>query len=167
MYNLEMPAKRGIKYKTISLGQTKKLAAFLAEEILKQKKPKTKNAVILALTGDLGSGKTAFVQGFLRAAGIKKRIISPTFILMRKIKIPIRRSADKIRISKTAYHIDCYRIQEPEELAALGLKKIFKNQANIVFIEWAERIKKLLPENAIWLKFKHGPKENVRLIEIA
>lgn len=166
MYNLEMPAKRGIKYKTVSLGQTKKLAAFFAKEILGEKNPKVKNAVALALSGDLGSGKTSFVQGFLRAAGVKKRITSPTFILMRKFQIPIRRPADKVRIFKTAYHIDCYRIQEPEELSVLGLRGIFQNPKNIVLIEWAERIKKLLPKNAVWLKFKHGEKENIRLIEI-
>lgn len=162
MYNFEVSVKRNLKYKTFSLSQTKKLAGFLAEEILKQKSPKIKNAAVLALTGDLGSGKTAFVQGFLRAAGIKKGIISPTFILMRKFQIP----SSKMKIFKTAYHIDCYRIQKPNELSALGLKEVLKNPENIVLIEWAERIKKILPKNAVRLKFKHGPRENTRLIEI-
>lgn len=159
MYNLEMPANRGIKYKTVSSGQTKELASFLAEEILKKKNLKTKNAMVFALTGDLGSGKTSFVQGFLKAAGVKKKITSPTFVIAKNYKL-------KTKNYKTAYHIDCYRVQKSNELLALGLKKIFQNSENIVLIEWAEKIKKLLPKNIIWLKLRHGPKENIRLIEI-
>ena len=135
--------------KTFSVAQTKNLARLLYKEISK-KRLKTKGALIIALSGDLGSGKTTFVQGFLRAAGIKKKITSPTFVLVKRFK--------------NIYHIDCYRIRQARELIKLGLKEVFKNPQNIVLIEWAEKIKRILPKDAIWIKFKHGGKINERTI---
>jgi tRNA threonylcarbamoyl adenosine modification protein YjeE len=67
--------------KTFSAKQTKDIACLLYKEISKRRF-KTKGALIFALTGVLGSGKTTFIQGFLKAAGIKKRIASPTFIII-------------------------------------------------------------------------------------
>ena len=52
------------------------------------------------------------------------------------------------------YHIDCYRIRKPKEILDLGFKEIISNPENIVAIEWADRIKKILPKNALVLKFK-------------
>ena len=145
-------------YKTISSKQTKKLAGFLAQKVLKSRL-KQKNALILALVGDLGSGKTTFVQGFLRGLGIKKKITSPTFVLI-KGYMP---HASNFR---NVYHIDCYRIKKADELLKLGLKEILENPKNIVLIEWAEKIKRILPKSTIWIKFEHGVKENIRSIRI-
>ncbi len=135
---------------------------------------KRKNALILALSGNLGSGKTTFVQGFLRAAGIRRKITSPTFVLIKNYKL-------KTENYKRAYHVDCYRINSdaqrgrspdlaerrgnPKELSGLGLKEILNNPENIVLIEWPERIKKILPKDLIWIKFKHGEKENKRILK--
>jgi tRNA threonylcarbamoyladenosine biosynthesis protein TsaE len=129
--------------------ETKKFAGLLAKNLLKRPK-KSKTALILALTGDLGSGKTTFIQGICRAAGIKKHITSPTFIIFRRFK--------------NIYHIDCYRFQKPQELLKLGFKEIISNPKNIALIEWAEKIKKFLPKNVIWIKFNYGEKENERII---
>ena len=96
---------------------------------------KKKNALILALSGNLGSGKTTFIQGFLRAAGIRRKITSPTFVLIKNYKIQTENY-------KRVYHIDCYRIKKSKELLDLGLKEILNNPENIVLIEWPERIKK-------------------------
>ncbi len=144
-------------YKTISSKQTKKLAGLLAAEILKSRL-KQKNALVLALSGDLGAGKTTFVQGFLRGLSIKQKITSPTFVLIKSYKLRIKSHY------KNVYHIDCYRIKKAEELLELNLKEIIKKSQNIVLIEWPERVKKVLPKNTIWLKFKHGEKENIREI---
>ena len=119
---------------------------------------KRKNALILALSGNLGSGKTTFVQGFLRAAGIRRKITSPTFVLIKNYKIQTENY-------KRVYHIDCYRIKKSKELLDLGLKEILNNPENIVLIEWPERIKKILPKDLIWIKFKHGEKENKRILK--
>ncbi|NCO15556.1 MAG: tRNA (adenosine(37)-N6)-threonylcarbamoyltransferase complex ATPase subunit type 1 TsaE, partial [Parcubacteria group bacterium] len=67
---------------------------------------------------------------------------------------------------KQAYHIDCYRIKKADELLKLGLREVLENPQNIVLIEWAEKIKKILPKNFVWLKFEHGPKENIRVIRL-
>ena len=130
---------------------TQRLAAQLAKKILRSN--------VLALTGDLGAGKTTFVQGFLRALGIKGRIMSPTFLIFKPYEI-------KSKVYKKAYHVDCYRLHKPSDITKLGFKKILKNPENIVLIEWAEKIKKILPKNIVWINFFHGKKENERVIEI-
>jgi tRNA threonylcarbamoyladenosine biosynthesis protein TsaE len=121
-----------------NLNDTKKLAKDVAEKIRKTKK--NKSAIIIALQGDLGAGKTTFVQFFAKTVGIKNKLTSPTFVLMKKYK--------------NLYHIDCYRIRDAKDILALDFKEIISIPQNIVLIEWAEKIKKILPKNAIWLKFK-------------
>ena len=105
-----------------------------------------KRGQTLALTGDLGSGKTTFVQGFAEGLGHIGRIISPTFILMRKYDLP----------DGDFYHVDLYRFEDnvEKEVENIGLRDIWGNKDNIVVIEWAEKIKNLLPENTKWLKFE-------------
>src|SRR3989344_1291607 len=142
---------------TTSSKKTKEAARSLVEKVLK--KPAGNSALIIALTGDLGAGKTTFVQGFCRGIGVKKRITSPTFVLVKSYKLKTK-SYDKI------YHIDCYRLTS-EELAALNFQEIINNPQNIILIEWAEKIKKILPKkNAIWLKFDYGEKDNERNINL-
>lgn len=141
--------------------QTQKIVGILAGEILKTK-IKSKNALVFALSGNLGSGKTTFAQGFLRGLGIKKKITSPTFVLIKNYELRITNYGNYKRI----YHIDCYRVKKSADLTALGLKEILKNPENIVLIEWPERIKRALPKNTIWLKFKHGEEESVRYIRV-
>ncbi|MEK7451626.1 MAG: tRNA (adenosine(37)-N6)-threonylcarbamoyltransferase complex ATPase subunit type 1 TsaE [Patescibacteria group bacterium] len=145
-------------YKTFSAGQTKKMAGLLAKNAVKFRRL-NKSALVLALAGELGAGKTAFAQGFLKGIGVKKKIASPTFVLIKNYKL-------KIKNYKLAYHIDCYRIHKPEELLRLGLKEILNNSQNIVLIEWPERIKKILPKNSVWLKFEHAEKINERKITL-
>lgn len=150
-----------MKFITKSQNQTKKLGEKIAKDILK-KYQKTNSAVVLKLIGELGSGKTTFLQGFAKGLGIKGNITSPTFILMKKYPIlPICAKKDsRIFTDKNLckfinfYHIDCYRIQKPKEILALGLKEIILNNKNIVAIEWADRILKLLPKNSILIKFE-------------
>lgn len=112
---------------------------------------------IFGLVGELGSGKTTFVQAFLRALGVRGRILSPTFIIIKPYTLHLKPSA-------IAYHIDCYRIKKPGEFLKLGLKKILADKENIVLIEWAEKIKRYLPPKTVWLEFKHGRKEKERII---
>jgi tRNA threonylcarbamoyladenosine biosynthesis protein TsaE len=132
-------------YLTTHSLQTKKLGEKLAKEILKTKSKK--KAVIVGLEGDLGSGKTTFLQGFAKGLGIKEKILSPTFIIMKKFKIKVSRF-------KNFYHIDCYRISKPKEILNLGFKKIISNPKNIIAIEWADQIKEILPKNTLILKFE-------------
>ncbi len=121
---------------TKSSRETKELGKKLAASL--------KGGEILALSGELGSGKTTFVQGFAEGLGIEGRIISPTFILMRKY-------------GKNFYHIDLYRLQEniENEVKSLGIEDVWSNPRNIVVIEWAEKIKKIVPKNVKWIKFEN------------
>jgi len=132
---------------TNSSSQTNRIGMILAQEIAKSKLKKA--TFVLALQGELGSGKTTFLQGFAKGLGIKEKILSPTFVIMRKFKI-----RKKTRDFKNFYHIDCYRIKKPKEILDLGFKEIISNPRNIVAIEWADRIKKILPKNKLVLKFK-------------
>jgi len=129
------------KYITYSATQTKNLGKRISQKILK-----SKDAVIISLKGELGSGKTTFVQGLATGLGIKDKILSPTFVLMKKYKIPDTK--------KQFYHIDCYRIKKAPDLSALNLEKLFLNPQNIIAIEWAERIERILPQDTIVLNFK-------------
>lgn len=144
-------------YITKNPSQTKKLGEKLAKEIL-NKKPK--RAVVIALIGELGGGKTTFLQGFAKGLGVKEKILSPTFVIMRKFKI----CADSPQFL-SFYHIDCYRIQNPKEILMLGFRKIISDQQNIVAIEWADKTEKIMPKDALWVKFQFIDK-NKRKITI-
>ena len=133
------------KYTSGSDIETKAIAAKLA---------KSTEARVFALSGELGAGKTTFVQGFAEALGIKEKIISPTFVLIRQHKIPCSK--------KTLYHIDLYRI---DDISNIGLEEILSNPDNIVLIEWAEKIENILPENALKINITKS-EENQRLITI-
>ncbi len=143
------------EYLTINSAQTKKIGEELAKKIIK--KPLKKGAVIIGLEGDLGGGKTTFIQGFAKGLGIKEKILSPTFVILKRFRIP--------KQENMFYHIDCYRVEKPGELLFLGLKEIISNSQNIVVIEWVEKVRKILPKKIILIKFKFIDK-NKRKISI-
>ncbi|MDO8639476.1 MAG: tRNA (adenosine(37)-N6)-threonylcarbamoyltransferase complex ATPase subunit type 1 TsaE [bacterium] len=140
-----------LKYITKSILQTKSVGRDLVKKITKNKSQK--KAAVLGLTGNLGGGKTTFVQGFAKGLGITEKILSPTFVIMRKFKIPLSNAGKPNSYFKTFYHIDCYRIKHPKEILDLGFKKILADPESIIAIEWAENVKKLLPKNTLWLHF--------------
>lgn len=84
---------------------------------------------VFLLKGDLGSGKTTFVQGLAQGLGIKQRVISPTFIFIRKYKGPF-------------YHVDLYRIKDAKDVENIGLLEILEDKNSIVAVEWAEKLRK-------------------------
>jgi len=123
---------------TNSSSATQKLGEDLAKDILKR--GAKKQALVLGLTGNLGGGKTTFMQGFAKGLGIKDKILSPTFVIMKHFG--------------NFYHIDCYRINKPEEILELGFEKIIADPKNIVAVEWPEKIKKFLPQDTIYIGFE-------------
>ena len=129
--------------------KTKRIGENLARKIL-QNKSGRKKALVLGLIGDLGGGKTTFLQGFAKGFGIRERILSPTFVIMKKFQLfncPIVQLLN-------FYHIDCYRIQKPKEILALGWKEIINNPQNIIAVEWADKIKRHLPKDKIMITFE-------------
>lgn len=142
-----------ITYQSYSSTETKKFGKELAKEIIKSKP--AKKAVIVALTGELGGGKTTFAQGFAAGLGVRGKIQSPTFILMRNTEIGKRNFV----------HIDACRIKNSNELIELGFKQIIADARNIILVEWADKLKNILPKEMIRLEFEHGRNENHRVIK--
>jgi len=124
---------------TNSARQTKKLGELLTLEL--------KGGGIIALQGNLGSGKTTFTQGLLKGLKVKGPYTSPTFVVIKNYKLK----------TKNVYHIDAYRVTA-KDILNLGWKEIINDNppaaGNIVIIEWADRIKKIIPWDSLWIKFE-------------
>lgn len=133
----------------------------LGESFVKSFKKKTgEKAIIVALEGDLGGGKTTFVQGMAVGLGAKEQITSPSFVLIKKYGIRNSRSRINSLRGKQGlgirnfYHIDCYRLKKPWQLQELGLEEIINDPKNLVVIEWAERVEEILPKDKSVIKFE-------------
>ena len=111
--------------------------------------PATQGACVLALSGDLGAGKTALTQALGRALGVTQKIPSPTFLVMRSY------AATHPRFKKLV-HIDAYRLDDPRELEQLGFRVLLKEPGVLIAIEWASRVAALLPRDAVHLSLKPG-----------
>lgn len=135
----------------------------IAAEFLKKIKPLKSRAVVIGLEGELGAGKTTFVKGVAMALGIRKNITSPTFLIIRSYNI-LPGSQKKFN---KLFHIDAYRLVALDELLKLGFKEIIRDPRNIVLVEWADKIKKIMPKKTIWIKLSHGKKETERTIKIS
>ncbi len=101
----------------------------------------------IALYGGLGTGKTTFIQGLGEALGIKKRILSPTFVFLRSYSI------NKGRLKKF-HHIDLYRLDRKENVESIGLKEILEDKDALVAIEWPEKVENLLPKNVVKIRLE-------------
>lgn len=117
--------------------ETKKIAEDLAKTL--------KGGEIFVLSGDLGAGKTTFIQGIATGLGIKENITSPTFVLMK-----IYKGRDNLNL----VHLDCYRASSPEAILDLGLKELTQDSRNILAVEWGEKISEILPPDSIEIKFE-------------
>lgn len=110
---------------------------------------------IVVLSGELGSGKTKFVQGILKYFGLEDEISSPTFTIVNEYH------AEQINI----YHFDVYRLEDVDEFYAMGGEEYFEN--GICFIEWGEMIESILPSNYIKITFKKNDEnEEYRELQI-
>lgn len=119
---------------------------------------KDKRAIVFALQGEMGTGKTQFTKGLAKAMGIKEVVTSPTFALENDY------IAGKINLA----HFDAWRMQDSGELKALGFEDLIKNKS-VVSIEWAEKVAdeiRKFDEEAlvIWVKIEYGKGENDRVI---
>lgn len=131
--------------KTVSknLSETHKIAAQFLESL-----EKNDTATVVALEGDLGSGKTAFSQACGKILGVEEGMVSPTFVIMKIYEIDFHGF-------KKLIHIDAYRLEKESELLHLGWEEILKDPENLVFIEWPENVSGIIPKHAkrISLKF--------------
>lgn len=123
---------------TNSEKETKKLAQEFAAKVT--------YPTVLALYGELGSGKTTFIQGLALGLGITKRILSPTFILHRQFEFGQNHNF---------HHLDLYRLKDNQTEDHLGLTELFQDSNSIVAIEWPEKIENLLPKNTVRIYFEY------------
>ena len=137
-----------MEFITASAAETQKLAADLIKK-LAAKTTRGALVLVLGLVGELGAGKTTFIQGLAKALGVKERVLSPTFVLMKHFNILAFKHFNNF------YHIDCYRVNNPQEMETLGFREILKNPENLVVVEWAEKIRKILPADTVWIEFEH------------
>jgi len=142
---IDVPA---IELHTHSPAETQALAARIAAAL----PPET---VLLPLTGELGGGKTTFVQGLARALGITRTVASPSFLLMKEYA----EGARPLR------HVDLYRIAAAQELVPLGLLEDI-TESTVVVVEWADRVVLELHAPVVALHFAAGENENSRVITV-
>jgi len=111
---------------------------------------------VVALIGELGTGKTQFIGGVCRGLGATLPATSPTFTIINEYPAPFG----------AVIHVDLYRITSLREIAELGLEEYF-SERTVCLIEWAEKLEGLLPPGARLLHFYHGGTERERVIEIS
>jgi len=112
---------------------------------------KIKPGSIIALVGDLGTGKTIFTKGIAKALGVKdyEYVNSPSFVLLKEYR-PTRRTSQKTPL----YHFDLYRLDSSLDLESVGYEEYFYSKG-ISVVEWADRAMDILPYKYILVKFKH------------
>jgi tRNA threonylcarbamoyladenosine biosynthesis protein TsaE len=108
----------------------------------------------VAIQGEMGAGKTTFVQALLRELGIEHPDGSPTYAIVHEYVT---------KLGKKAFHLDCYRIENERDLAQLGLDELFEENAYF-FVEWPDKIENILPEHANWLYIRCEPEGELREI---
>lgn len=107
---------------------------------------------VLALIGDLGTGKTALTSYVAEALGIKRRVNSPTFTIVKEYtdgRMPL-------------YHFDVYRVSDPDELFNIGIDEYFFGEG-VCIVEWADLISDILPENTKYIYLAYGENEGERV----
>lgn len=135
-----------MKYVTNGEGETEDLGAWLAGRL--------SPGAVIAFTGDLGAGKTAFTRGLARGLGITDRVTSPTFTIVNEYeggRMPL-------------FHFDMYRLGSSDELFDIGWED-YLARGGVCAVEWSERVEEALPEDAVTVSFARCPEEeNWRVI---
>uniref|UniRef100_A0A7C4M0K5 tRNA threonylcarbamoyladenosine biosynthesis protein TsaE n=1 Tax=candidate division CPR3 bacterium TaxID=2268181 RepID=A0A7C4M0K5_UNCC3 len=146
------------KFISHSKEETQKIATEFAKTL--------KGGEVLCFYGNLGSGKTTFIQALAEALGVKENVTSPTYVLIKKYKTANKKIiTSKKVVAKNFqfpisnfqffYHMDAYRLSDPQEALDLGLEEIWSDPNNIIAIEWADKISDILPEKRMDLCFEH------------
>lgn len=116
---------------------------------------KLKPGDVIALIGDLGTGKTTLTKSIAEGLGITEMITSPTFTIVQEY------SSGRLPL----YHFDVYRISDPEEMYELGYEEYFFGQG-VCVVEWADQIEELIPEGSIVIRIEYGENEEERIYNI-
>ena len=128
--------------------QTREFGLKLAEQL--------KPGSVVALIGDLGTGKTALTKYIAEGLGVKQMITSPTFTIVQEYhdgRLPL-------------YHFDVYRVNDVEDMFEIGCEEYFFGNG-VCIVEWADLIEEILPEEAICIRIQYGSKDGERIYEIS
>lgn len=141
-----METTQAVEIITHSSEETQKAGVALAKSL--EKEPiKAGRALVIAMEGDLGAGKTTFIQGFAQGLGIKENVLSPTFVIQKDFVLSLKNYTN-------LYHIDAYRLKNSAELLELGFEDVIKGPKNIIVIEWADKVRSILPGDIIIINFE-------------
>ncbi len=135
-----------VVFKTNSPSSTQQLGKMLTNYL--------HDSDVICLSGDLGSGKTAFAQGIAQGLKVVEPVTSPTYTVM-----------NIYHGTKIVFHFDLYRLKYPQELEDIGFAE-YTNSGGIVLIEWPDNYVEYLPEEYIWVHITPGSAENERIIRI-
>lgn len=134
----------GVMEKEIkNLDELREYGQIFVDGLIKQ----NSHATIIGLSGELGSGKTAFVKSISSIMEINEEVSSPTFVIAKFYPLNNRKWSQLV-------HVDAYRIEHIEELRALRFRELIQDPKNLIMIEWPELIEKALPQDTMILKFK-------------
>jgi tRNA threonylcarbamoyladenosine biosynthesis protein TsaE len=122
--------------------QTLEELRAVAGKVLASTAAPRSGAAVLALSGDLGAGKTAFVKKLAEQLDIAEEVTSPTFVIMKSYTIP------EHPLFKTLTHIDAYRVDDTDEMRVLGWAELLSDPTRLIAVEWPERIPEIIPEDA-------------------
>ncbi|MFM2374681.1 MAG: hypothetical protein RLZZ234_676 [Candidatus Parcubacteria bacterium] len=125
---------------TVHVRSVEEMATYAAE-VARALPVSNARATVLTLSGDLGAGKTTFTQALARELGVKDTVTSPTFVVMKRYPLTHAHF-------KTLVHIDLYRIEDESELVPLRIPEDLAHPGNLVVIEWPERARALIPQDA-------------------
>lgn len=146
-----------MEYDSRSKRETARIAEMFASAIVRKRRKNM--ALVIALDGELGAGKTTFAKAFAGTLGVKENITSPTFVLLKKYQITDARYQYLI-------HVDAYRLKDYTELESLDFKKLCKDPQAIILVEWADRVTEALPKDRITVHMNHI-NESTRKIQIS
>lgn len=132
---------------TSSPEETRALGRSLAKKL--------KGGDCLCLIGDLGSGKTTFVQGLAEGLGCKARAVSPTFVLAKQYR------GKRL----TLHHLDLYRVA-PEATGDIGLEEFLRDDAAVCAVEWPQAGLDFFPQDRLEVRFEHGKAQDERKITV-
>lgn len=130
-----------------SAQETQRFGGWLASRL--------KTGQVISLEGPLGAGKTTLLQGLADGLGVKENQSSPTFILFRALPVI---GADKPKVDKKIewlVHGDAYRLTRPQEMIEAGLQDYLDDQTTVSVIEWGDKLKDILPKNALRISFEY------------
>src|SRR3989338_7177014 len=129
--------------------KTHNLQAFqkTAQDFVRTLFPAGAVATVVGLYGDLGAGKTTFVQAIAKALGVVETVNSPTFLIVKSYQFPVQSF-------KTLIHIDAYRLKNSDELRKLRFDELLADPNNLIIIEWADKVSDILPPDHRQLFFE-------------